>query len=73
LNGNLIRINTAVLRGSSGVSVERIGFAINIETAQQVAEQLVELGHVRWAWMGVYLADLIPEVAAEVACPSVKA
>ncbi len=73
LNGNLIGINTAVLRGSSGVSVESIGFAINIETAQQVAEQLVELGHLRWAWMGVYLADLIPEVAAEVACPSVKA
>ena len=73
LNGNLIGINTAVLRGSSGVSVEGIGFAINTETAQQVAEQLVELGHVRWAWMGVYLADLIPEVAAEAACPSVKA
>jgi len=69
LNGNLIGINTAVLRGSSGVAVEGIGFAINIETAQQVAEQLVELGHVRWAWMGVYLADLIPEVAAEVGLP----
>ena len=69
LNGNLIGINTAVLRGSSRVSVEGIGFAINIETAQQVAE----LGHVRWAWMGVYLADLIPDVAAVVACPSMKA
>ena len=69
LNGDLIGINTAVLRGSSGVAVEGIGFAINIETAQQVAEQLVELGHVRWAWMGVYLADLIPEVAAEVGLP----
>ena len=69
LNGDLIGINTAVLRGSSGVAVEGIGFAINIETSQQVAEQLVELGHVRWAWMGVYLADLIPEVAAEVGLP----
>ncbi|MBC8281259.1 MAG: trypsin-like peptidase domain-containing protein [Chloroflexi bacterium] len=69
LNGNLVGINTAVLRGSSGVSVEGIGFAINMETAQQVADQLVELGHVRWAWMGVFLADLIPEVAAEVGLP----
>jgi len=69
LGGNLVGINTAVLRGSSGVSVEGIGFAVDVETAQQVALQLVELGHVRWAWMGVFLADLSPEVAAEVGLP----
>jgi serine protease Do len=72
LNGNLVGINTAVLRGSSqtgGVSVEGIGFAIDVETAKQVADQLVELGHVRWAWMGVFLADLVPEVAAQVGLP----
>jgi len=69
LGGNLVGINTAVLRGSSGVSVEGIGFAIDVETAQQVALQLVELGHVRWAWMGVFLADLSPEVAAQVGLP----
>ena len=72
LSGNLIGINTAVLRGSSqrdGVVVEGIGFAINIETAQQVANQLVNLGHVRWAWMGVFLADLVPEVAARYGLP----
>ena len=72
LSGNLIGINTAVLRGSSrsdGVVVEGIGFAINIETARQVASQLVELGHVRWAWMGVFLADLVPEVAARYGLP----
>jgi S1-C subfamily serine protease len=72
LNGNLVGINTAVLRGTGqggSISVEGIGFAIDIETAQQVAEQLVELGHVRWAWMGVFLADLVPEVAAQVGLP----
>ncbi len=69
LNGNLVGINTAVLRGSSGVSVEGIGFAVDVETARQVALQLVELGHVRWAWMGVFLADLSPEVAAQVGLP----
>ncbi|MBL15973.1 MAG: peptidase A2 [Chloroflexi bacterium] len=72
LNGNLVGINTAVLRGAGqggGVALEGIGFAIDIETAQQVAEQLVELGHVRWAWMGVFLADLVPEVAAQVGLP----
>ena len=69
LGGNLIGINTVVLRGSSGVSVEGIGFAVDVKTAQQVAMQLVELGHVRWAWMGVFLADLSPEVAAQVGLP----
>ena len=72
LTGNLVGINTAVLRGSSqsgGVAIEGIGFAIDIETAQEVADQLVELGRVRWAWMGVFLADLVPEVAAQVGLP----
>jgi S1-C subfamily serine protease len=78
LGGNLVGINTAVLRETGGltsiggrgsIDVEGIGFAINVETAQQVAQQLVELGRVRWAWMGVFLADLVPEVAAEVGLP----
>ena len=71
LNGDLVGINTAVLRGTGqgGISVEGIGFAIDVETAQQVAQQLVELGHVRWAWMGVFLADLVPEYAAQVGLP----
>ena len=52
LDGNLVGINTAVLRGTGGrtsIDVEGIGFAINVETAQQVAQQLVVLGRVRWA------------------------
>ena len=72
LDGNLVGINTAVLRGTGGrtsIDVEGIGFAINVETAQQVAQQLVELGRVRWAWMRVFLADLVPEVAPEVGLP----
>ena len=49
--------------------MDGIGFAIDVETAQQISQQLVELGRVRWAWMGVFLADLVPEVAAEVGLP----
>ena len=70
LDGTLVGINTAVQRlSASGNVVEGIGFAINVDTAAQVTEQLVELGRVRWAWMGVVLAELIPEVAAEVGLP----
>jgi len=50
------------LRGTGqggAIAVEGIGFAIDTDTAQQVSQQLVELGRVRWAWMGVILADLV--------------
>ena len=70
LRGSLVGINTVVQRVSpSGATVEGIGFAINTETAALVSQQLVALGRVQWAWMGVILADLIPEVAAEVGLP----
>lgn len=71
LGGELVGINTAVLRGGGGggPSIEGIGFAINMETAVLVADQLVEAGRVQWAWMAVFLADLIPERAAEFGLP----
>ena len=72
LNGELVGINTAVVRrGSSGgrTPIEGIGFAINTETIALVSDQLVELRRVRWAWIGAFLGDLIPEVAAEVGLP----
>ena len=72
LSGNLVGINTAVLRGTTPggrISVEGIGFAIDIDTARQVAQQLIEFGRVRWAYMGVDAADLVPEVAASVGLP----
>ena len=68
LDGQLVGINTSVLRGSrgGGIPIEGIGFAINMETAAQVSQQLIEVGRVRWAFMGLDLADLIPERAAAV-------
>jgi S1-C subfamily serine protease len=70
LQGDRVGINTVVQRVThSGTPVEGIGFAINTETAYQVAEQLIAIGRVRWAWMGVIFADLVPEAAAEVGLP----
>ena len=72
LDGKLVGINTAVLRGGGGggrPDVEGIGFAINMETVVLVSDQLVKDGRVKWAWMGVFLADLIPEMAAELGLP----
>ncbi|MCH7605845.1 MAG: trypsin-like peptidase domain-containing protein [Chloroflexi bacterium] len=71
LNGELIGINTAVLRGGGrgGPPIEGIGFAINMETVVLVSEQLIIDGRVKWAWMGAFLDDLIPEIAAELGLP----
>ena len=71
LDGNLVGINTAVFRGGGGgrPTVEGIGFAINMETAVLVSDQLVKDGRVKWAWMGAFLDDLFPEMAAQAGLP----
>ena len=71
LQGDLVGINTAVLRssGGRGIPIEGIGFAVNMETVNQVSAQLIELGRVRWAYMGLSLDDLSAELAAQAGLP----
>ena len=70
LDGELVGINTAVQRFSqSGTRIEGVGFAINMETANLISDQILELGRVRWSWMGAFLDDLDPKRAAEVGLP----
>lgn len=72
VRGELVGINTAVLRGGGSRSsppIEGIGFAINMATVSQVSAQLIEIGHVRWAYMGLNLNDLTPEIAARANLP----
>ncbi len=71
LNGDLVGINTAMLRGGDfgGPHFEGIGFAINMETTIDVSGQLIKDGKVEWAWMGVFLADLTPDMAAQFGLP----
>ena len=70
LDGELVGINTAVQRFSQdGSPVEGVGFAINMESANLISDQILELGRVRWSWMGAFLDDLDPERAAEAGLP----
>ncbi len=61
LQGRLIGINTAIFSQSGG-SVG-IGFAIPINMARQVMEQLASHGEVKRGQLGVQLQDLDPDLA----------
>ncbi|MCZ6788346.1 MAG: trypsin-like peptidase domain-containing protein [Chloroflexi bacterium] len=66
LQGEVVGINTAVLRGTdSGTEAQGIGFAVSMETAIPVANELVDNGRVVWPWLGVSVADVNPAVASE--------
>ena len=70
LDGEVVAINTAVARGDrSGRDVEGIGFAVGMDTAAPVAQQLMEKGRVQWAFLGVSLRELEPQIAAQVGVP----
>jgi serine protease Do len=58
IHGEAIGINTAINPSAQGIS-----FAIPINLAKHVAEQLIASGKVKRAWMGVTLAELTPELA----------
>lgn len=58
LQGEVIGINTAILPYAQG-----IGFAIPINMARSILNQLIDQGRVVRAWLGVYIQDLTPEMA----------
>jgi serine protease Do len=62
MRGEVIGINTAIVRGGSG-----IGFAIPASMARRVSSELVSKGRVTRGWLGVSLQPLTPELAASFA------
>ncbi|WP_207477600.1 Do family serine endopeptidase [Arenibaculum pallidiluteum] len=61
LRGRLIGINTAILAPSGGNV--GIGFAVPVNMARAVMEQIVEYGEVRRGRIGVAIQDLTPDLA----------
>ncbi len=61
LRGELVGINTAIL-GPSGGNIG-IGFAIPINMAREIMEQIVRYGEVRRGQLGVTVQDLTPDLA----------
>jgi len=62
LNGELIGINTAILSPNKGGNVG-IGFAIPVNMAKTVMQQLIEHGEIRRGYFGVVVQTLTPELA----------
>jgi serine protease Do len=62
MRGELVGINTAIF--STGGGNVGIGFAVPINMARRVLEQIVEYGHVRRGGIGVSIKDLTPGVGA---------
>jgi len=60
--GELIGINTAIISGGTGGN-QGVGFAIPVNLARTVMEQLLANGKVTRAWMGVMLQDVNPDMA----------
>lgn len=57
-SGRVIGINTAILAGTTG-----LGFAIPINVALDVVEQILTTGRVRRAYLGVEPRDITPEIS----------
>jgi S1-C subfamily serine protease len=65
LNGQVIGINTLVAgEAEPGVSAQGIGFAIAIDTAKPIADQLVSTGHAVHPFLGIAYGPLTPSLAA---------
>lgn len=55
--GQVIGVNTAIIQGAQG-----IGFAIPIDTAKRIADQLITKGRVDHPFLGINMVSLTPEI-----------
>lgn len=67
LQGQVIGINTAVNAQAQG-----IGFAIPINTAKEVLDDLIHKGKVTRPWIGIYMQAITPELASYFNLPDLK-
>jgi serine protease Do len=67
LRGELIGINTAIISRTGGY--QGIGFAIPIEMARKISEDLIRDGEVTRGWLGVSIQPVSPELAEALELP----
>jgi S1-C subfamily serine protease len=59
--GEVIGMNTAIIQGAQG-----LGFAIPINRAQDIAQQLIANGEVQHPYLGIQMVELTPELQNEI-------
>jgi serine protease Do len=67
LEGQVVGVNTAIVSGGQG-----IGFAIPINLAKSVVDQLKATGTVVRGWLGVLIQQITPEIAQGLGLKGVK-
>lgn len=71
LVGEVIGINTLIVRSTnSGDVAEGLGFAIPVNTAQAVAQQIIQKGYFARPYIGVSYQPISPEIAARYDLPA---
>lgn len=65
--GEVIGVNTAIISGAQG-----LGFAIPIDTAQRIAQQLITKGKAEHPYLGVQMVTLTPEVKQKLSNRNVR-
>ena len=55
--GEVIGVNTAIIQNAQG-----IGFAIPVNTARDIAEELIAKGRVEHPFLGIQMAEITPEL-----------
>ncbi|KPJ48811.1 MAG: hypothetical protein AMJ38_04480 [Dehalococcoidia bacterium DG_22] len=63
--GEVVGITTQVIRGTA----EGIGFAISIDTAKPIAQELIEKGQVERGYLGINMINITPSIAKEYDLP----
>jgi S1-C subfamily serine protease len=72
LSGAVVGINTlGAGQAEPGVQAQGIGFAIAINTAKRIAQQLIAQGRVTYAYLGVGTVTNTPALAAQYGLPNV--
>ena len=70
LHGEVVGINTAISTTNGGY--QGVGFAIPINLAKWVSQQLTEHGSVRRAYLGIGIQQITPELASQLGMPSTE-
>lgn len=68
MEGKVVGINTAIIaRGGSSLG---IGFAVPVNLARPVIEQLAEFGETRRGWLGVGIQEVTTDIASSLGRPN---